>query len=155
MSRTFIVSDAKCAPPLILPSALVYTSGPLPGVRYRPRRNRSGPQDYEPGNGRRQRAGAGWTNCFGEETSAVRDQVKTLLAAGKKKLSLNMEKVTFVDSTGLGMLVGVRESAKTTGAQLRLSNVEARYSKLLKVTQLWPLFDVSATESEAVRALAK
>jgi anti-sigma B factor antagonist len=92
---------------------------------------------------------------FGEETSAVRDQVKTLLAAGKKKLVLNMEKVSFVDSTGLGMLVGVRQSAKTAGVQLRLSNVEARYSELLKMTQLWPLFDVSATEAEAVSALSK
>lgn len=92
---------------------------------------------------------------FGEETSAVRDQVKTLLAAGKKKLVLNMEKVSYVDSTGLGMLVGVRQSVKTAGAQLRLSNVEARYSELLKMTQLWPLFEVSATEAEAIRALAK
>jgi anti-sigma B factor antagonist len=90
---------------------------------------------------------------FGEETSSVRDQVKTLLAAGKKKLVLNMEKVTFVDSTGLGMLVGVRQSAKTAGAQLRLSNVEARYSELLKMTQLWPLFDVSATEADAIKAM--
>jgi anti-anti-sigma factor len=90
---------------------------------------------------------------FGEETSAVRDQVKTLLAGGKKKLVINMEKVSFVDSTGLGMLVGVRQSAKTAGAQLRLSNVEARYSDLLKMTQLWPLFDVSGTEAEAIRAL--
>ena len=90
---------------------------------------------------------------FGEETSSVRDQIKTLLAAGKKKLVLNMEKVSFVDSTGLGMLVGVRQSAQTAGAQLRLSNVEARYSELLKMTQLWPLFDVSATEAEAIRAM--
>jgi anti-anti-sigma factor len=90
---------------------------------------------------------------FGEETSSVRDQVKTLLAAGKKKIVLNMEKVSFVDSTGLGMLVGVRQSAQTAGAQLRLCNVETRYSELLQTTQLWPLFDVSATEAEAIRAM--
>jgi anti-anti-sigma factor len=58
-----------------------------------------------------------------------------------------------VDSTGLGMLVGVRQSVKTANAQLRLSNVEARYSELLKMTQLWPLFDVAATEADAVRTL--
>ena len=90
---------------------------------------------------------------FGEATSSVRDHVKTLLAAGKKKVVLNMEKVTFIDSTGLGMLVGIRQSAKTAGAQLRLSNVEARYSELLKMTQLWPLFEVSPTEADAIKAL--
>ncbi len=90
---------------------------------------------------------------FGEETSSVRDQVKNLLADGKKKIVLNLEKVAFVDSTGLGMMVGVRQSIKTANAQLRLSNVEARYSELLKMTQLWPLFDVSATEAEAIQAM--
>jgi len=90
---------------------------------------------------------------FGEETSSVRDQVKTLLAGGKKKLVLNLEKVTYIDSTGLGTLVGVRQTAKTANAQLRLCNVEARYSELLKMTQLWPLFEVSATEADAVSAM--
>ena len=90
---------------------------------------------------------------FGEETNSIRDQVKALLASGKRKLVLNMEKVTFVDSTGLGTLVGVRQSAKSANAQLRLSNVESRYSELLKMTQLWPLFDVSGTEAEAIGSM--
>ena len=90
---------------------------------------------------------------FGEETSALREKVKSLLAAGKKKLVLNLEKVSYVDSTGLGMLVGVRQSVKSANAALRLSNVDGRYTELLRMTQLWPLFDISNTEAEAVRSL--
>jgi anti-sigma B factor antagonist len=90
---------------------------------------------------------------FGEETSSLREKIKNLLAGGKKKLVLNMEKVSYVDSTGLGMLVGVRQSAKTANAALRLSNVEARYTELLRMTQLWPLFDVSNNEADAVKSL--
>ena len=92
---------------------------------------------------------------FGEVTSALREKVKSLLAEGKKKLVLNLDKVTYVDSSGLGMLVGVRNSVKSANASLRLCNVESRYTELLRMTQLWPLFDVSDTEAEAVRSLLK
>ena len=90
---------------------------------------------------------------FGDETSALREKIKGLLAGGKKKLVLNLEKVSYVDSTGLGMLVGVRQSAKSAGASLRLSNIHDRYTELLRMTQLWPLFDISNTEADAVKAL--
>lgn len=92
---------------------------------------------------------------FGEETSALREKVKGLLAAGKKKLVLNLEKVGHVDSSGLGMLVGLRNSAKSADASLRLCNVESRCTELLRMTQLWPLFDFSDTEADAVRSLSK
>jgi anti-sigma B factor antagonist len=90
---------------------------------------------------------------FGEETHSLREKVKGLLAAGKKKLVLNMQKVSYVDSTGLGTLVGIRSSVKSANAGLRLANVESRWTELMQMTQLWPLFDVSASEAEAVRAL--
>jgi len=90
---------------------------------------------------------------FGEETHSLREKVKSLLAAGKKKLVLNMEKVSYVDSTGLGTLVGIRSSVKSANAALRLSSVESRWTQLMQMTQLWPLFDVSPSEAEAVRAL--
>ena len=92
---------------------------------------------------------------FGEETNTLREKVKSLLAEGKKKLVLNLAKVTYVDSSGLGMLVGVRNSVKAANASLRLCNVESRYTELLRMTQLWPLFDFSDTEAEAVRSLSK
>jgi anti-sigma B factor antagonist len=90
---------------------------------------------------------------FGEETHSLREKVKSLLAEGKKKLVLNMAKVSYVDSTGLGTLVGIRHSVQSANAALRLSSVESRWTELMQMTQLWPLFDVSPTEAEAVRAL--
>lgn len=90
---------------------------------------------------------------FGEETHSLREKVKGLLAAGKKKIVLNMQKVSYVDSTGLGTLVGIRSSVKSANAALRLASVESRWTELMQMTQLWPLFDVSPSEAEAVRAL--
>jgi len=42
---------------------------------------------------------------LGEESNALREKVKSLIAGGKKKIVLNMDNVTFIDSAGLGTLV--------------------------------------------------
>ena len=42
---------------------------------------------------------------LGEESNAFREKVKSLLAAGKKKIVLNLAQVGYIDSAGLGTLV--------------------------------------------------
>jgi anti-sigma B factor antagonist len=92
---------------------------------------------------------------LGEETKNLRETIKGLLAEGKKKIVLDMGKVTFIDSSGLGALVGVHHSANLSGASLRLSNLGAKFKELLQITRLLTVFDVSDNESEAIRAFAK
>ncbi len=48
---------------------------------------------------------------LGEESNALRETVKSLLASGKKKIVLNMDNVTYIDSAGLGTLVSSHHSA--------------------------------------------
>jgi anti-sigma B factor antagonist len=92
---------------------------------------------------------------LGEETSALREKVKGLLAEGKKSIVLNLSNVTLIDSSGLGTLVAAYSSAKTSGAALRLSNLGSRFNDLLQVTKLYTIFEVSDTEASAVSAMAK
>jgi anti-sigma B factor antagonist len=92
---------------------------------------------------------------LGEETIALRESVKSLLAEGKKNLVLDLKNVTTIDSSGLGTLVAVQSSAKTAGASLRLCNLGSRLNELLQITKLYTVFEVSNTEVEAVRAMAK
>jgi len=56
---------------------------------------------------------------LGAETEMLRETVKSLLAQGKKKLVLNMNNVTLVDSSGLGALVAAYSSARSAGASPR------------------------------------
>ena len=49
---------------------------------------------------------------LGEESNALREKVKSLIAEGKKKIVLNMDNVTFIDSEGLGTLVAAHHSAR-------------------------------------------
>ena len=92
---------------------------------------------------------------LGEETVALREKVKGLLAAGKKQLVLDLKNVTFIDSSGLGALVAVHSSARSGGASLRLCNLGSRSNELLQITKLYTVFEVSDTEADALRAMAK
>src|SRR5579875_2470624 len=48
---------------------------------------------------------------LGEESNSFRERVKSLLAAGKKKIVLNLANVSYIDSAGLGTLVATFHSA--------------------------------------------
>jgi anti-sigma B factor antagonist len=91
----------------------------------------------------------------GEEANSLRDTVKTLLADGKKKLVLNMQGVTLLDSAGLGTLVGLHHSVASCGASLRLCHLSTMLKELLQMTRLLTVFNVSSSEAEAVQALSK
>ena len=90
--------------------------------------------------------------ALGEETNALREKVKDLIAGGKKKVVLNMNDVTLIDSSGLGALVSAHSSAKSKGASLRLCNLGSRFKELLQITKLLTVFEVSDTEADAVRS---
>jgi anti-sigma B factor antagonist len=91
----------------------------------------------------------------GEESHALREKIKSLLAEGQKIIILNLLFVSIIDSTGLGTLVALHASAKASGASLRLSDLGARHSELMQITKLYTVFDIYDSEYEAFRALSK
>ncbi|MGB2670857.1 MAG: STAS domain-containing protein [Candidatus Acidiferrum sp.] len=92
---------------------------------------------------------------LGEESNALREKVKSLIAEGKKKVVLNMANITFIDSAGLGTLVAAHHSAKSQGASLKLAHLGAKFQEVLQITKLLTVFDVYNTEAEAVGSFAK
>jgi anti-sigma B factor antagonist len=92
---------------------------------------------------------------LGEESNALREKVKSLVAEGKKKIVLNMDNVTFIDSAGLGTLVAAHHSVKSQGASLRLCHLGSKFQEVLQITKLLTVFDVFNTEAEAVASFSK
>lgn len=92
---------------------------------------------------------------LGEESNALREKIKGLVAEGKKKLVLNMDNVTFIDSAGLGTLVASHHSAKAQGASLKLCHLGTKFQEVLQITKLMTIFDVYNTEAEAVASFSK
>ena len=89
---------------------------------------------------------------LGMESNAFREQLKSFLSAGKTKIVLNMEHVTYIDSSGLGALVAAYASAQSKGATLKLAQLGTLFAKMIQMTRLFTVFEVYPTEAEAVRS---
>src|SRR5579863_673600 len=89
---------------------------------------------------------------LGEESNSFREKVKGLLASGKKKIVLNLQNVTYIDSAGLGTLVATFHSARSQGATLKLANLGAKFKEVLQVTKLITVFDTYDSETAAIQS---
>lgn len=87
---------------------------------------------------------------LGAETNELRDMVKGLLASGHTKLVLNLNKLEYIDSSGLGTLVGLQTSAGSAGGHIKLTRPTGRLHELLVMTRLLTVFDIYDTEEAAV-----
>jgi anti-sigma B factor antagonist len=92
---------------------------------------------------------------LGEESNSFRERVKSLLAAGKKNIVLNLAQVTYIDSAGLGTLVATFHSARSQGATLKLANLGQKFKEVLQVTKLMTVFDTYDNEAAAVQSFGK
>jgi anti-sigma B factor antagonist len=87
---------------------------------------------------------------LGEESTSLRENLKSLVTAGKKKIVLNVANVTYIDSSGLGLLVAAHVSAKNMDASVRLCNLGQKFHDIMQVTKLLTIFDVYDTQAAAV-----
>jgi anti-sigma B factor antagonist len=92
---------------------------------------------------------------LGEESNSFREKVKSLLAAGKKKIILNLAQVGYIDSAGLGTLVATFHSARSQGATLKLTNLGSKFKEVLQVTKLMTVFDTYDNEAAAIASFPK
>jgi len=91
---------------------------------------------------------------FGEEATALRDSLKEALKK-TPKMVLNLSGVTYIDSGGLGTLVGVYSSARGAGADIKLTGLGQRLRDVLQITKLATVFEVFDSEQEALAALGQ
>jgi anti-sigma B factor antagonist len=89
---------------------------------------------------------------LGEESNGLREKIKSLLAAGHKKIVLNMDNVTYIDSSGLGTLVASHESARMQGANLKLAKLGSKFKEILQLTKLITVFDLCDSEEAAIKS---
>jgi anti-anti-sigma factor len=87
----------------------------------------------------------------GEVDMASTDELMALatdcLARGDR-LRLDLGAVSFIDSSGLGILLKIRRRAADTGKGLTLASVGPGTQRLLQVTGLYPLFEIEPSPGE-------
>lgn len=89
---------------------------------------------------------------LGDESQQLRTKLKELLAQGKSRLVLDLAKVGYIDSAGLGTLVGGYTSAYNVGAIMKLANLTKKFHEQLHITKLVTIFDVYNTVDEALQS---
>ena len=89
---------------------------------------------------------------LGDELGQLRDTVRQLVAAGKKKIILNLAKVDYIDSSGVGELVGAFTTVRNAGGELKLLGLTKKVHDVLNVTKLYTVFDVKDDEFTAVKS---
>ena len=91
--------------------------------------------------------------ALGEGEVLLRETVDNLLAKGQKKLLLNLAELNYIDSSGIGSLVGVYTAVRKQGGELQLLKITNRVRNLLQITKLLTVFVISDNEDEAIRSL--
>ena len=89
---------------------------------------------------------------FGEGNLMLRRAIRSALSKNKKKITLNLGNVCYLDSSGIGELISGLVATNRVGGQLTLINMTPRIEELLCICKLSPIFDVCKNEVEAVGA---
>jgi anti-sigma B factor antagonist len=80
----------------------------------------------------------------------VREKLHSLLAEGSDKLVVDLDDVGFLDSTALGVLVGVLKRVRTQEGDLRLVCTQPRVLKVFEITRLDQAFTIRDSVDAAV-----
>ena len=82
----------------------------------------------------------------------LRDKISELVATGSYDLVVDMQAVEFLDSTGLGVLVGGLKKVRAHDGSLRLVCNQDRLLKIFRITGLAKVFVIHETADDALRA---
>ncbi len=86
----------------------------------------------------------------GPESSEVADEIKANIAGGFKKYVIDLGEVEWMNSMGLGMLIGSLTSITNAGGSLYLARVTGKIESVLVMTRLSSIFQTSPTVEEAL-----
>ena len=89
---------------------------------------------------------------LGEGNLVLRQLIGDLVDKGNFKVLLNLSRVDYIDSAGIGELVRSLTTLRKHGGQLKLLNPTKKVSDMLQMTSLNSVFDVQKEEAAAVKA---
>ncbi|UDY23811.1 STAS domain-containing protein [Nocardioides sp. Kera G14] len=80
----------------------------------------------------------------------LRDKLTELVDGGAYRLVVDLEAVDFLDSTGLGVLVGGLKKVRAHDGSLKIVCTNERLLKIFRITGLSKVFDIVPTPAAAV-----
>ena len=92
---------------------------------------------------------------IGDALAELRDSIRESLAGNQKNILLNLAEVSYIDSSGLGQLIGSYATVTSRGGQMKLLNLQKRVHDLMQITKLVTVFETYANEEAALKSFAK
>lgn len=90
-----------------------------------------------------------------EGKGQVQDKIRDLMERDIVKIVLDLSKVNWIDSTGLGELIASLSSIKKKNGNMVLASLQSPVQSLLKMTNLTQIFETYESVEEAVGEFAK
>lgn len=91
---------------------------------------------------------------LGEATNTLRTTIRELVEDGFRRILLNMAEVPYIDSSGVGELIGAYTNVTNAGGEMKLLNLARHTHDLLKITKLYTIFETFEDEATAIRSFS-
>jgi anti-anti-sigma factor len=93
------------------------------------------------------------TMTMGNQLQELERAVEELTKNDRKKIVIDLSRVTYLDSSALGVLVGCHGTIRKSGGQLRLAGVSNRVVAIFQMTGIDGVLNVDSTRDRSVSAL--
>ena len=91
---------------------------------------------------------------LGEALGDFRDSIREALAGEQKNILLNLAEVSYIDSSGLGQMIGSYATITSRGGQMKLLNLQKKVKDLMQITKLITVFESYTDEKAALGSFA-
>ena len=88
----------------------------------------------------------------GGDSFFLREKIKNVLSTGIQKILVDLDGVPYIDSTGVGFLVGSHTTISQEGGWMKLLRVKPKILEVLKVMNLLKVFDIYDDEETALKS---
>lgn len=88
----------------------------------------------------------------GEETDELRNAVADFVEQGNKKLIVDLGKVTYLNSTAIGVLVSAHTTYSRNKGHVKLCGINNNINNIFVITKLTMVLDVVETRDDAVKS---
>jgi anti-sigma B factor antagonist len=86
----------------------------------------------------------------GPDATVLNQQIHQLISDGTRKVVIDLADVQFVNSSGLGMLIGSLTTMRNAGGELKIACASKKVETLIEVTKLDRVFDLHKTVNAAI-----
>lgn len=84
-------------------------------------------------------------SIYVDDAKQLREKLTALIEKGQTALNIDMEKVDYIDSTGLGMLISLKKLAVKNGGNVSVSGIQGLVRDVFELTRMTKVFGIQCS----------